>query len=189
MNVLLGKFLHIFFHSTFDLIFFVLDFSKSASCTHVSALLHALASLSPPGLNPHAQNISSDEETALPVTSYLCKWNVPRKRKESSITISESVFHKHVYGRQRKHELKSLEDFDPRPVQLRGKAEGSLIKFLGKVRGQGLGVSLLRDNESRCWSINEGTSIPPTLPTKEDLQERVEEFKRKHLFEVGGGGD
>ena len=59
---------------------------------------------------------------------------------------------KHVYGRQRKHELKPLEDFDPRPVELCGKAKDHLAKFLDKVRGQGLGVSLLLDKESQCWS-------------------------------------
>ena len=51
--------------------------------------------------------------------------------------ISEAVFQKHVYGRQRKHELKPIEEFDPRPVELRGKTIEHLKTLLGKVRGQG----------------------------------------------------
>ena len=143
----------------------------------MSALLHALASLSPPDFS-QTQDPSSDEGAVHPVTSYLCKWNAPRKRKESNKSISESEFHKHVYGRQRKHELKPLEDFDPRPVELRGTANDNLKTFLGKVRGQGLGVSLLKDEDCRCWSISCGKSLDPVLPTKLELQRRVEEFKK-----------
>lgn len=131
---------------------------KSASCTHVSALPDALASLAPSGSN-QTQNNSSDEEATIPVTSYLCKWNEPRKRKESNKTISESVFNKHVYGRQRKHQLKPFQDFDPRPVDLRETANENLKDFLKKVRGQGLGVSLLKDEQSRCWSSSLGHSL------------------------------
>ena len=153
--------------------------SKSASCTHVSALLHALASLT----SSHRQHVSdsptqSDDEEALPITSYLCQWNAPRKRKESNMPISEAVFQKHVYGRQRKRELKPIEDFDPRPVELRGKSTQHLKMFLSKVRGQGLGVSLLFDEECRCWSTTTEQPLTPVLPTKEKLRERVEEFKK-----------
>ena len=151
--------------------------SKSASCTHVSALLHALASLTA----THQQHDSpalSDDEEAFPITSFLCQWNAPRKRKESKTPISEAVFQKHVYGRQRKNKLKPIEDFDPRPVELRGKSTELLKTFLSKVRGQGLGVSLLFDEECRCWSTTAEQPLAPVLPTKEELQERVEEFKK-----------
>ena len=47
--------------------------------------------------------------------------------------ISKHVFQKHVYNRQRKHELNPIEDFDPRPVELRGKSMEHLNTFLGKV--------------------------------------------------------
>ena len=86
----------------------------------MSALLHALASLTV----AHVQYVGDipvpldDGEEALPITSYLCQWNAPRKRKESNMPISEAVFQKHVYGRQRKRELKPIEDFDPRPLEL-----------------------------------------------------------------------
>ena len=92
--------------------------------------------------------------------------------------ISDAVFHKHVYGRQRKRELKPIEEFDPRPVDLRGKSKEHLKIFLDKVRGQGLGVSLLFDEACRCWSTTMEQPLTPVLPTKEELRERVEEFKK-----------
>ena len=160
-------------------IIFTFFYSKSASCTHVSALLHALASLTS-SYHQHVGDspVLSDDEEALPVTSYLCQWNAPRKRKESNMPISEAVFQKHVYGRQRKRELKPIEDFDPRPVELRGKSNEHLKTLLGKVRGQGLGISLLFDEECRCWSTTTEQPLTPVLPTKEQLRERVEEFKK-----------
>ena len=149
----------------------------SASCTHISALLHALASLTPAVIGT-GSDASDEDETSLPITSYLCQWNAPKKRKESNLTVTEAAFKKHVYGRERKHELKPMADFDPRPEELRGKASTHLKTFLGNVRGLGLGVSLLFDEECRCWTGKVGEAISPTLPTKEDLLKRVEEFKK-----------
>ena len=77
-----------------------------------------------------------------------------------------------MYGRQRKHQLKPLQDFDPRPVDLRETANENLKDFLKKVHGQGLGVSLLKDEQSRCWSSSFGTYLAPVLPTKSELQEQ-----------------
>jgi hypothetical protein len=68
---------------------------QSASCIHVSAVLHALADLTPK--RSIQLEHPEDGEEALPVTSRLCQWNVPRKRKESSIAMSEAVFQKHDY--------------------------------------------------------------------------------------------
>ena len=47
-----------------------------------------------------------EEEEALPVTSYICQWKRPRKRKESTMKMSEAIFEKHihVYGRTKKRE-------------------------------------------------------------------------------------
>ena len=88
-------------HANYTIFFF----SKSASCTE---LIYALASLK----FAHQQGIDLplplDDEEALPVTLYLCQWNMPCKRKESNMPISKAVFQKHVYGRQRKHELKPI---------------------------------------------------------------------------------
>ena len=71
----------------------------------------------------------------------------PKRRKESNLPISETAFHKHVYGKQPKHEINSLEDFDPRPPEEKGKVKEHLNLFLQKVRGQGLGVSVLFDEK------------------------------------------
>lgn len=73
--------------------------------------------------------------------------SAPHKRKESNLTIPETMFMKHVYGRDRKHVLKPLEDFDPRPAEFRGNAKEYLYTFLDEVRGRGLGVALLLDKE------------------------------------------
>ena len=151
---------------------------KSASCTHISALLHALVSLTPTSLGPSGTNQpSSDEETALPVTSFLCQWNAPRKRKESNLPISGAAFQKHVYGRQRKRDLKEMIDFDPRPPHLRGNAKDQLKHYTDSVRGLGIGVSLLFDEQCRCWSNSPGKPLTPSLPSKQELQERVAHFK------------
>ena len=91
------------------------------------------------------QDDFTHEESVQPITSYLCKWNVPRKQKQSNLAISEATFRKHLYGRERKHDLKSMQDFDPRPVEMHGSATHPLKIFLDKVRGQDLGVSLLFD--------------------------------------------
>lgn len=81
----------------------------------MSALLHALAELTPISFTPTLHDDSSDEEEILTVTSQLCKWNVLRKRKESTIRMSEAVFQKHDYSTPVKRKMKRLEDFDPRP--------------------------------------------------------------------------
>jgi hypothetical protein len=69
---------------------------KSASCTHVSALLHVLVSFTPLGLEHTLNNEMVSEETVQPVTSYLCQWNAPRKQKGATWQYqrldSESTF-------------------------------------------------------------------------------------------------
>lgn len=39
-------------------------------------------------------------------------------------------------------------------------------------------MSLLFDEECRCWTGKVGEALSPALPTKEELLRRVEEFKR-----------
>ena len=75
---------------------------ESASCTHVSGLLHALVALCPAQLSPPKDG-NAEEDEPLPITSFACQWKQPRKRKESTLPMSEAVFHKPVYGRQQKH--------------------------------------------------------------------------------------
>ena len=107
---------------------------KSASCTHVSALLHCLAALTSSLTNCHIdtsiQDCSDDDsETVLPITSFLCQWKAPKKRKENNLQISQTNFQKHLYDRERKYDRKSLQDFDPRPSAVRGKTNELLKNF------------------------------------------------------------
>ena len=120
---------------------------KSASCTHVSGLLHALVALSPSEFIPPERvggsQDSSDDD--LPITSYKCQWVQPKKRKESNTKMADANFEKHVYGRERKHFMHSIEDFDPRPPENIGTVAERLAGFLARMQGKGLGVSLLLD--------------------------------------------
>ena len=116
----------------------------------------------------------SESHEILPVTSFACQWNVPRKRKESSAKISDLTFKKHVYGCQRKHTLSSLSDFDPRPVEYKGTAPTLLQSFLASVKGRGLGVSVLFDKDTQVWT-DQDASVE--TPSRGDLMERVSAFK------------
>lgn len=113
---------------------------QSASCTHVSALLHALASLCLTPF-PTQDNDTVDEEEVVPITSLACQWKPPRKRKESAMKITDVEFQKHVYGRTKRRTMKSIEGFDPRPGNYCGTANTNLPALLDSVRGQGLCLS------------------------------------------------
>lgn len=143
----------------------------------MSALLHALVAMSPTQFPA-----SSSEEGAsgeeLPVTSYPCQWKPPRKRKESNLKMSDIRIQKHVYGKERKVEYLPLEDFDPRPRKFRGSSNEQLKALLGKVRGKGLGVSLLFDSSTQYWTGSSPSSSTPTLPTQSALQYNIDEFKK-----------
>ena len=107
---------------------------KSASCTHVSELLHALVSLSPSDFVPPSvtnENLDSSGDE-VPVTSLKCQWVQPRKRKESNTKMAYAKFEKYVYGRERKHSLQPIEDFDPRPPEYIGKTKDRLTEIYGK---------------------------------------------------------
>ena len=89
----------------------------------MSALFHALVTVSENELRDYqrrAVTTAVDDEEALPITLYACQWKVPRKRKKSTLEVSQAALEKHVYGKQKKRSLKPLEDFDPRPVVLIG---------------------------------------------------------------------
>ena len=100
----------------------------------MSGLLHALVSMSESELHifkrPTAASTSLEEEV-LPVTSYACKWNVPKKRKVSTLSISLSL-----------------------------------------------------DSKTRCWNLDgeqdrgDADALQPELPSKQELQRRVTEFKK-----------
>ena len=157
---------------------------KSASCTHVYGLLHALVAMSPsfPFHSVTDPSTSEPEEEALPITSYACLWKPPHKRKESTLQMSEATFHKPVYGREKRRSSKPLEEFDPRPPEYKNTAQGRLTEFLGKVRGKVLCVSLMFNSASQYWQdetqTGSGEPLLPKLLSKEELQTRVEEFKK-----------
>ena len=152
------------------------------TCTHVSALLHALVAMTPSHLKSGHSRCDVDED--LSVTSYPCQWKEPRKRKQSNLKISDAKVEKHMYGKQRKLNLSPLEEFDPRPHKYQGTAPAQLTDFLGKVRGKGLGVSLLFDSSTQHWTANEPSlngeppNLPPNLPAHHDLRYTIEEFKK-----------
>ena len=98
----------------------------------MSAVLHALADLT--SKRSIQVEHPEDGEEALPVTWRLCQWNVPRKRKECSIAMSEALFQKHDYSRPNKKKIKPIEDFDPRPEQYKGTAASRLPALLDCVR-------------------------------------------------------
>ena len=144
----------------------------------MSGLLHALEAMTKSVLWSRPSIEERDEEEVMPVTSYACQWNVPKKRKESSLPFSEAKFTKHVYGKDNRRSLKDIEGFDPRPMEYRGTANASLPILLDKVRGRGLSISLSLDSETRFWKDNpHEDSHSPELPSKQELQERVSKFK------------
>ena len=71
--------------------------TKSASCIHISGLLHALVGLAPAKFqNPNSTDDSSHQlDEPLPITSFERQWKSPRKRKESNLKISDAAFERH----------------------------------------------------------------------------------------------
>lgn len=61
--------------------------------------------------------------------------------------MSSLTFNKHVYGRQRKYNLTSIQDFDPRPVENQGSGQACMQSFLKTMKGEGLGVSVPFDKD------------------------------------------
>ena len=124
---------------------------------------------------------TSTEEEVLPVTSYACK---SKKRKVSTLPMSEATFRKHIYGREMKRCLKPLEEFDPRPIELRGTTNERLPELLDKLRGKSLSISLSLDSKTRSWNLKDHqdhrdtVSLDPELPSKQDLPRIVAEFKK-----------
>ena len=96
--------------------------------------------------------------------------------------MSEVTFQKHVYGRQVKHTLQSIDEFDPRPSEYHGTAPQQLKEFLKKVKGMGLGVSLIHDEDVRVWKgdsvgDSQAQSSTVSVPSKSEITDRVALFK------------
>ena len=67
-----------------------------------------------------------------------------------------------------------MTNFYLRPSELRGNANDQTHFFLAKVKGKGLGVSLLFDNDCRCWSTTVDcatNALSPQVLLKEELKE------------------
>jgi len=159
---------------------------ESASCTHVSGLLHALAAITPANVTSTStpdETIGSDdnddEPESLPVTSFACKWKPPRKRKECVLKFADANFEKHVYGRQKKYTWDPIKDFDPRPVEYRGSAPQQMETFLKAVKGKGLGVSMLLDDDAKVKKSDSVmvSSGLPTPPCRDEIIQKVTAFK------------
>ncbi len=156
----------------------------SSSCTHVSAILHALVSLNPSSLTSTSPYNECDDpcQEDLPVTSKLCKWNVPKGRKDCSLTMMGLTFSKHDYSKPNKRSIKVLEDFDPRSQEFRGTACQHLPVLLDKLRGKQLSISLLLDPS--CWSAEKETAPECQAADATTLKETCVAFKRSlHLSE------
>ena len=116
------------------------------------------------------------EDSTLPGTSLPCRWKVPKSRKESNLKMSDAKFEKHVYGKpSSKVTYARQEDFDPRPAKYHGNVPGLLKELLEKVRGNGLGASLLFDESTRYWSDSaEVENVSgPHIPKIEELEKSI----------------
>ena len=123
---------------------------NSASCTRVSAVLHALVAMTTASFQlwpaqPVTAAPHDKDDEAIPVTSYLCQWKAPRKRKASNMPMSSAVFQKHDHQKQHKQEVSHTEDFDPRPLEFKGIAPSLPPELLDSVHGESLGISVLFD--------------------------------------------
>lgn len=56
---------------------------ESASCTHVSALLHAQVAITQDTFQVENLQIEENDQP-LPITSYACKWIVPIREKRAN---------------------------------------------------------------------------------------------------------
>ena len=111
----------------------------------------------------------------MPVTSQLYQWKVPRKRKESTVTIMESVFQKHDYNKPEKKQAKLLDDHDPRPSEYRGTASERLPSLLKNIKGQQLSISLMLDPDC-CHK--EKSPEDCRIPHIAELKETISAFKQ-----------
>ena len=90
-----------------------------------------------------------------------------KRRKESTLPMSEATFVKHGYAKPVKRKIKSIEDFDPTPPEFRGSAASRLSEFLENLQGEQLCVSLLFDSQCRRanlkWSDHPSSYYMPDI--------------------------
>ena len=76
--------------------------------------------------------------------------------------MSEAVFEKDEYSKQRKRKIQPVEDYDPRPPEFRGTPSDRLPALLEEIRGEHLCVSLLFDKKCRHWNAEDEQVTQPT---------------------------
>ena len=144
----------------------------SASCVHVSALLHALVHMfSTEGAPPETE---SDSEGVVPITSLVCKWVMPRKQKERALKVSDTQFKRLLFSKPSKN-VGSLIIFDPRPPEYRGTALQYLPRLLEQLKGKGLCVSLLFDPDTTATNIE--SKIEAETKAQRNSQEWFDAWK------------
>ena len=120
-----------------------------------------------------------DEEasgsTSTCVTSQLCQWKAPKKRKESTLPVSDATFEKHDYTKPNKRKIKRMEDFDPRPQEFRGTVSSRLPELLRALQGEQLCFSLLLDPQFQHETIHQPTDH--NVPGLEKLKRTMSAFK------------
>ena len=146
----------------------------------MSAVLYALAALTSSSfqLQPNLPTSSQLDEEETPVTSLLSQWKIPKRRKESTLSIMEARFEKHDYANPTKRRAHTLEGFDPRPEEFKGSAVAGLPDLLDKLKGEQLCISLLLDPSYQQTSTD---TIPPQpssqrIPDIDALKRTVQAF-------------
>ena len=93
--------------------------------------------------------------------------------------MADASFEKHVYDKAASSKkYQRLEDFDPRPQKYRDNANTQLTTFLCQVRGQGLGISLLKEESTRYWSSDPASSVSHALPDDSRLKQSIDAFMK-----------
>ena len=111
MNVLLGKSvggdIKFITCRTCPWCFFFPIIAVNRLAVHVSAVLHVLVAMTTNKhqIQPSLPSVPTGDEDEMILVTYLCQWKVPKKRKESNFTMSETVFEKQFPAK--KHKLVS----------------------------------------------------------------------------------
>ena len=98
--------------------------------------------------------------------------------------MSEAVFEKHEYSKQRKRKIQPVEDYNPRPPEFRGNASDRLPALLEEIQGEHLCVSLLFDKKCRHWNTEDEVNQPTehSVPADAALQTTMSAFKESQCI-------
>ena len=95
--------------------------------------------------------------------------------------MSEAVFEKHEYTKQRKRKTQPVEGYDPRPPEFRGAAVDRFPTLLKEIRHEHLCVSLLFDKTYYHWNAEDEQHMnqlsEQSVPTDTELQTTMSAFK------------